>query len=1128
MLAAMETARDPTAPDENVTVTASAGTGKTWLLVTRVVRLLLAGAAPDSILAITFTRKAAGEMQTRLGERLFELARGDAGARRSALAQMGAPTDEATVDRAGRLYEALLRAPRPVRATTFHAFCQEVLRDFPLEAEVPPGFELAEQTGELERSAWAALTDEATARPDGPTGRALERLIAFCGSVHALEQALRAFLDHRSDWWAFTAGQSDPSGFAGDRLAAEFGADEDTDPRAAFLDGPRCTALAEFRDLLVRHPTQAHQAQAEALATALDPEREVAERFAAVQGALFTQAGEPRKRKASKAQAQKMTEAGEQRFLALHETLCTDLEAARDALLAREALAANRAWYRAGAALLAHYQRIKDERRLLDFADLEWMAYRLLNRADNAQWVQFKLDRRIDHLLVDEFQDTNPTQWRLLLPLLEEMAAAEAERPRTVFLVGDAKQSIYRFRRAAPELLAEADGWLQDHLDAGRHPLHASRRSAPAVIEAVNRVFEQGPLAAVLDDFSHHETHHEGLWGRVEVLPLAQAAEEESEDAPREGLRDPLETPRPDPEGRHLREGRQLAARLQELVEAGTPVADGDGGARPLEYGDCLVLVRKRTHVHDYETALREAGIPYLGTDRGTLLESLEVGDLVALLEVLTTPYNNLSLARVLRSPLFDASDADLMTLAGAARERTWMEALDALSPPAGTPLGRARHWLGRWRTLADRIPIHDLLDRIYSEGDVVERYEAAYPAHLRSRARSNLTRLIELALEVDSGRYPSLTHFLARLEALREDAREAPDEAPAAVTGREVRLSTIHGAKGLEAPLVVLADAAARGGNDRAFRALVDWPPRAEVPERMLLVGRRDQQDATTRGWLEADQGKAERESANLLYVALTRARQYLLVSATAPGRGEETGWYGVLRTALDPEAETAADNPVVLERGTAPAAAVDGPQAAAAPPAVPEGLGRPMTLAPDYREIAPSHAAAGGATGGALDEDGRLRGIAIHRLLEGLGPAVDGDALLRRVCGELGLSSDDAEVQEWLAEARATFEAPALRHLFDPDRYQRAHCEVPVAYRQDGRTVHGIVDRLVEAESVWVVDFKTHRAAAEGGVDALAAHYRPQMALYLEGVRRLWPERTVRGLLVFTAGNHAVEVDA
>ena len=540
----MERLPHPAAPDAHATVTASAGTGKTWLLVTRIVRLLLHGAAPDSILAITFTRKAAGEMQSRLGERLFELARSDPDGRRALLEQMGAPTDPATIDRASRLYEALLRAPRPVRTSTFHAFCQEVLRDFPLEAEVPPGFELAEQTGELERAAWSALTDEATAAPDGPTGRALETLMGFTGSVSGLDKALRAFLNHRSDWWAFTSGLDDPAQAASRRLAAELGLDPDdaTDPRAGLFTPERCRELHEYRELLQRHPTQAHARQAEALATALDPEAALAGRFGAASEALFTQGGERRARKPSKTQAQKMGAEGEARFLQLHGRLCEAVETVRDAVTAAEALAANRAWYRAGTALLAHYQRIKGERRLLDFADLEWMAYRLLNRADHAQWVQFKLDRRIDHLLVDEFQDTNPTQWRLLLPLLEEMAAGEAERPRTVFLVGDAKQSIYRFRRAAPELLAAADHWLQARLGAHRHPLHASRRSAPAVIETVNRVFGDGPLADSLEAFTPHDTHHGALWGRVEVLPLAPPPEAPE---PPAGLRHPLERPRP-------------------------------------------------------------------------------------------------------------------------------------------------------------------------------------------------------------------------------------------------------------------------------------------------------------------------------------------------------------------------------------------------------------------------------------------------------------------------------------------------------------------------------------------------------------------------------------------------------
>lgn len=1104
----------PSDPAVNATVMASAGTGKTWLLVTRLARLLFEGVAPDAILAITFTRKAAAEMQTRLAERLLRLAALEGAALADELRLMHIePTTQAKA-RARGLYEALLHAPRPLRTTTFHAFCQEVLRRFPLEADVPPGFELIEKEGELRAAAWEALVSEATADATGRTAQDLTQLLERCGGQSNVRTALDSFLDHRSDWWAFTAGQADACGHAAARLRQSLGVDPDTDPRAELFTPSNLARLTEFRDLLALHPTKTNAEHLALFATILDEAVEPPRRHHAMAAAFLTQKGEPRCRKESKTQAQKMGAAGEARFLELHARLCAELARVRDLLAAQQTLILHGAWYRAGERLLAHYQRLKEEQRLLDFTDLEWRAYRLLTAADNAHWVQYKLDQRIEHLLVDEFQDTNPTQWRLLLPLLQEMASGNGERRRSVFLVGDGKQSIYRFRRAEPRLFHAAHHWLQQHLSAGAHPLHVSYRSAPAIMECVNRVFgAAGPLAGALDAFTPHDTHHRQLWGRVEVLPLIEAAAAAAP-PPRAGLRNPLREPRRvDEDERYLQEGRQIAATIRALTGQGTLLGPA-GAARPLRYGDIMLLVRKRSHVQAYEQALREAGIPYLGADRGTLLSSLEVDDMVRLLETLIAPYNNLALAQGLRSPLFACTDDDLLTLAQGPRG-TWFERLLHHDAAPGTPLRRAADCLGRWHALAGALPIHDLLDRVYSEGNVIARYEAAFPPHLRPRLRANLTRFIELALEIDNGRYPSLTRFLTRLGEMREQD-EAPDEAPAEAAGDRVRLMTIHAAKGLEAPVVFLADAAAGGGNDRPWQAQVGWPAETEAPEHLLLVGSKEQQDAFTRAQLEQEQAAERREAANLLYVALTRARQLLYISGCRPGKGG-LGWYGDLQQALAEPIET---NTMPTVAG---AAAATTPVTTSAPPAA---LRQALALAPLAREIAPSHSVRGhGGDGG--DEDGRLRGIAIHRLLELLSGGVAATAAQQQVAAELQRRPDDGELAAWLQEAAAIHHAPQFRHLFDPAQYQSAWNEVPLHYTEDGCTVYGLIDRLVLTDTeVLVVDYKTHRQAAGGDLAALATPYAGQMAYYAAGVRRLWPGRPVRALLLFTAAAQDFEV--
>jgi ATP-dependent helicase/nuclease subunit A len=1106
---------------------ASAGTGKTWLLVSRLLRLLLHGAHADAILAITFTRKAAAEMQSRLSERLFTLASAGDAELAGLLRELSLTPDEATMARARGLYEALLQSGRSVRTTTFHAFCQDILRRFPLEADVPPGFELLESSGELLRTAWELLVEQATLNPDDDTARALEQLLSYSGGLHGLQQALFTFLNHRGDWWAYTEGQAQPQEFAIQQLRAQLQLTDGEPPLQGFFTAERQQALADYCELLNRHPIATHLSRLELLAQGRDPALPLEARFGHCREALLTRQDEARACKPSKAQAAKMGGAGQERFIELHGQLCTALQQALDQLAAAATLSASRAWYAVGSQLLAHFQRLKAERRQLDFTDLEWRAYRLLHRAENTQWVQYKLDQRIEHLLVDEFQDTNPTQWRLLQPLLQEMAAGAADRPRSVFLVGDAKQSIYRFRRAEPRLFQAAHEWLQQHLDAQGYPLHISWRSAPAITQGVNQLFgDNGPLRGALHQFTPHDTHLHGLWGTVTVLPLIGQDEGEEPPPAITTLRNPLlqrrEVKRDE---RYQREGEMIAGEITRLIAAQTPVG-ASGSARPMHYGDIMILVRSRAHVGEYERALRQAAIPYLGAERGTLLQSLEVRDMVALLELLITPYSNLSLATVLRSPLFSCADETLMQLALMANESgNWYQRLAALAQhDQHHPLHRAWQLLGRWREQVGKVPIHDLLDRIYHEGNVLARYQAAYPPHLHARSESNLTRFLELALAIDSGRYPSLGRFLGRLGEMRENSDEAPDEAPAGGNGERVRLMTIHAAKGLEAPVVFVADTARGVSRDRPFRALVDWPAEAPRPEAFLLVGKKGQQESFTRESLAHEQLEEQREDANLLYVALTRARQHLYLSGCAPARGEGLGWYGAAREALDPLHERPLDAPCQLQSGTPPPldTTTATTQGHGTTPAVPETLSRPITLTPASHEIAPSYhyGETINATPASGDEDGRVRGIAIHRLLELMseGDGATQQAITERVTLELGMVNGERELQQWSDEAWQLLAEPALQGVLRPVGMEALN-EVAIIYPQQGCTVHGVIDRLLLGnDEIWVIDYKTHRQATRENLATLATPYQQQLRYYAEGVARLWPGRRVRTFLLFT----------
>lgn len=1116
-------------PQRNATVHASAGTGKTWLLVTRILRLLLAGARPDSILAVTFTRKAAAEMQERVSGRLHELMCAAPEQLDARLAEVGITADAYTRKRARQLYEEILFNPYALRTTTFHAFCQELLQRFPLEAGVAPGFELSETTGLLEQQAWDALVTD-TAGKSGPTATALDSLIAGCDGLGNVQTALRSLLSHRSDWWAYVQGQSDPLAYARRQLEQLLEVDAATDPLAGFPSDLQRQALTDFAALLGRNVTKTNTRDANSLAEALLASPPAKEFHAAIKPVFLTQKDEPRSRKESKTQCQRLGEADEQQFIALHHRICDALLAIEDRVARRNTFNNSLAWITAGVQLLTHYQRIKQEQRLLDFSDLEWQACALLNRSQHAAWVQYKLDTRIDHLLVDEFQDTNPTQWQLLLPLLQELAAGNEERSRSVFLVGDTKQSIYSFRRANPALLGEASRWLEQHLQAENYPLDASRRSAQAIVDCVNTVFGSEALRQRIGSFNTHTTHLPDVYGRVELLPLITADAAPAAVAAA-GLRNPLQTPRPASEDRrYTREGQMIAGEIRDLLANQAPVTR-EGETRALRYGDIIILLRQRTHANAYEQALRELRIPYQSASKGTLLDNIEIRDLECLLNLLISPHDNLALAQVLRSPVFGLDSEQLIPLATAA-SGSWYERLAQLATAQQPPFAGIHAMLERWRAHTGRIPVHDLIDRIFHDAEIVPRYAAAFPPALRPRVRASLTRFIELALEIDNGRYPSLPRFLEQLNRLRQSEQDQPDEhAPEDADNDRVRLMTIHGAKGLEAPVIFLADTATVKKAGQAYTALVDWPGDRDRPAHFLLAGTLAKLDSVSRNLLERQAQEALREDANLLYVAMTRARQYLYLSGSQPDRGGDGSWYQLLSAALAGWDHT--------ERGGCAHASGQPatPQLAAPAPRtnidVDPRLSAIIPVMHTQVQIAPSRTTPEIITETVTqsgDTDGRERGIAMHLMLQTLStrtPPVS-DTLPLAVASSIGREPDDSEAQDWWQEALQTWHHPACAFLFNPSRFDQAYNEVPVQYLEGDVLVYGIIDRLVlSGNNVYVIDYKTHRAASTATLPELAEHYREQMHLYARGIARLWPEKEIRPYLLFTACRELVAMD-
>ena len=1101
-------------PSRHVAVHAAAGTGKTWLLVQRIARLLLTGAEPDSILAITFTRKAAAEIGLRVDETLREWAEADDATLDRRLAEIGVTPAGARRDAARRLYEEVLAHPRPIQATTFHAFCQELLQRFPFQAEVPADFELAADTADLEDAAWRDLGAAALREPEGALSRALDRLLARLDS-HTTRGLLFDFLRHRSDWWAYVEGQGGDQAaldWAMGRAAGLLGVHPDTDPWAGLAE--RRGEFGRLLQSLEAWDTATGRRLAAGLGRLLEQAWDDAPGDIGAQlGALLlTQKGLP-----NGTVAKSLAKRG---GAPCYERLCALLAECMDRERALALYHLTCDWYRCGAELVARYQRIKHAQGLLDFTDLEWQAYRLLTRDDNAAWIQYKLDRRINHVLVDEFQDTNPTQWQLLQPLLAEILAGDPERARSVFLVGDVKQSIYGWRRAEPGLMGAVQSWIEQRGRCEHFSQYRSRRSAPPVIALVNLVFRDDPR---LTEFEPHATHLGDAWGEVEVAPLVPYPREARADDGGRPWRDPLQAPRASAEDRRR---EQEAAWIVERILAlqGRPVQDGDR-ARPLHWGDVMILLRDRKHAGVYEQALQRAGIPYVGAARGTLLEALEVQDLRHLIRCLLAPQDDLALAWVLRSPLFGLADDDLLALA-AAGAGTWRERLAVLAGqrPPEDPAARALHCLERWGRWVDRIPVHDLLDRIYNEGAVVERYRAALPAHRRDQAGANLDRLLELALEMDAGRYPGLQRFLRHLDLLAASGAEGPSE-PAVQGGRRVRVMTIHAAKGLEAPAVFLADTGRPAKSDGGYRSYVRWPPGDPRPAGLYLLPRKEDRVAALETVLQEAERQKAREDANLLYVALTRARQYLYISGTEAGKDQDSAWHPRIARALHQAAgETLADG-VTLEyrlqgddfagarlfSGQAPEVRAVDAEATPAP-------------APDPRLCEPVAAPAPPAPPEPVDPEVPRRGILLHAILESLTGASDRAGLAERLRRRLA-PDDPALFKACWDEAVALVDDPGLADWFDPARYREAHNEVPILYRNGDELVHGVLDRVViHDDRVVVLDYKTHRHASASNAAALAAGFRAQLERYAAGAARCWPGRPVEGVVLFTRCRAAV----
>ncbi|HTT13612.1 MAG TPA: UvrD-helicase domain-containing protein [Burkholderiaceae bacterium] len=1092
-------------PRASCVVEACAGSGKTWLLVGRIVRLLLAGAAPSEILAITFTRKAAQEMRLRLAADLQEMAFASNAGVESLLRQRGVDPAQARmqVPAARLLYERVLAAEIGPTIDTFHGWFLRLLKCAPLDAGVPFAPSMLEHTDRLRNDAWQLFAQHMREPAYEAIRDAYVEMVARLGAANA-NGTLDDLLQRRADWWSFAAASSEaPLQRAvrpmRDALIAS-GFDPDAMPANSLRDARFLVAVQAYMPLLRSLPTDsskisaARQGLEDGIAAL---ERDVQNAFGLIRDALYTQDATLRKDLLpEKWMPPKLLAPAADRYRRAWEALIAEFERIALAQDEFDAVQLNSVALAAGPALIAAYEELKARQQLLDFTDLEWHAWRLLGDEEHAAHVQSQLDARYRHVLVDEFQDTNPIQWQALERWLAAYGGA-GDRP-TVFIVGDPKQSIYAFRRAEPRLFDAAIALLARDFGGTHLRTNVTRRNARAIVRALDAVFLlRNPLYQQQSTSAPRE-------GSVIRLDLVAASERrEKPGAADVGMRDVLVDARPEAESdARYREGTVIAGAIKSLVA--TTTIDDKEGSRPARWSDVLVLVRRRTWLDSLERALREADVPFVSDRMGGLLGTLEADDLIATLEFLAAPYADVKLAHALRSPLFGASDEDLLSLApplprdppAAADDdgrttpappvagSSWWRRLRAMENP-GAALERARSLLQSWRELAGVLPVHDLLDRIFFEGDVRRRFAAAAPASMHSQVQANLDRVLELALSIDSGRYPSLPRFLDEVAALRRARdQEAPGEGQAA-QGDAVRVSTVHGAKGLESEIVVLADAHIYWEGERGFRTLVGWPPEASFPHHVSVLGRTAVSGAARRRWLDIERERGQQEYWNLLYVAATRARQVLVVSGVVPQKKDQRyddTWY----TRFEGIA------------GLAPL-----PVVAVETPGVDD--------VPSVRDFLPV-ACATGVPRVVLSDDPLRLGRAWHSLLERASTVDQLERIDRdRVGSRFGL--DSAQVAGVFDAARTVLAAPHLARFF-----LAGDAELEVI-DEDGALLR--LDRLVDVDDAWwVIDFKWRVTAAE------RSSYTRQVERYCRIVRSIHPNRSVRGVLIVADGE-LIEID-
>jgi ATP-dependent helicase/nuclease subunit A len=1079
-------------PGVSTWLAANAGSGKTRVLTDRVARLLLDGVQPQNILCLTYTKAAASEMQNRLFRRLGEWSMLDDAALTSALAELGVETviDARRLAAARTLFARAIETPGGLKIQTIHSFCSALLRRFPLEARVSPQFtEIEDRAADLLR------TEVVDAMAEGPEAALVAALAEqytgedFSGLTKEIVRHKGNFTPSltRDDVWSlfglqkgFDESDVEASAFRGKEaeLVARFipamlakgGDDEKHARRLQAISAFTLAALPELENLFLFGP----KAKKNPLAAKI--------------GSFPT----------------KPTQKLLSEYMPTLDDFMLRVEQSREKRLALMAAQKTHALHAFAQPFLARFEAQKSIRGWLDFDDLILKARALLSDSRVAAWVLFRIDGGIDHILVDEAQDTSPAQWDVIRLLAQEFTSgtgARGDTPRTLFVVGDKKQSIYSFQGADPKEFDRMKAEFGAKFEAAlqkleTEELHYSFRSSSAILRVVDKTFPDKTDAG-FSSGDDHRAFKSDLPGRVDLWPLV----EPNNDPDDRLWHEPLD--RLGDRHHHVVLAERVAETIKAMIEAKETIPvdlkePGRHAKRPVRPGDFLILVQRRSTLFgEIIRACKRRDLPIAGADRLKVGGELAVRDIAALLAFLATPEDSLSLATALRSPLFGWGEQALFDLAHRRKaDHLWQALRDRREEFTDT--------MAILRDLRDNVDFlrpFDLIERILTRNKGRKRLIG----RLGTEAEDGINALLSQALAYERTAVPSLTGFLVWMQTDDLEIKRQVDDA-----SDQIRVMTVHGAKGLESPIVIMPDSGPQQNRIRdeiiLARGVPLWKTRAEdVPEMLAeaLDSRRDTDAA---------------ERLRLLYVALTRAEKWLIIAAAGDLSKQNDSWYQLVESAMghvgatdevfhglpikrfshsdwqDLPIEEAETTPVIKEPLPACLSNPAPPPKEQAKPLSPSDLGGAKALPGEL---------------GWDEERAKFHGTLVHTHIErlsGVAPEALGDNL-----SGVGLSPEETAAQE---EAIRVVTDPALRFLFA----SRWLSEVSVTADLGAKKLAGKIDHLLfEPGRILAIDFKTNRTVPASAEDVPEGILR-QMGAYLHALQQIYPGQRIETGIVWT----------